>query len=281
VISRDQLRRFLSDDQIDRRVMARRYIPLWPGVYAVGHTAIGRRGRRMAATLACGESSFISHRTAGSEWRVTDTAGGLIDVTVDRAHKPKLNGIRAHLSALPKDEVGHMGCLPITSLARTVVDLSSTNLTDFGMRVVLAKAEREKLDWRHLKTLVARYPRRHGVPRLRRLMAEDQLIGIPASPLEIRLGDWLIARGLPLPEFNASVLIDGTWVKPDALWRRHRVLAEVQSRQHHDGWLSRLADADRLTAFQAAGWAIQITDRARREGTRLERQLRSLLALPL
>src|SRR5262249_43417059 len=152
------------------------------------------------------------------------------------------------------------------------VDLSSNDLTDFGLRVVLAKAEREKLDWRDLDKLVARYPRRHGVPRLRRIMAEDQLVGIPASPLEIRLGDWLTARGLPLPEFNQDIEIDGAWLKPAALWRKPKVLAEVQSKAHHDGWLSRLADADRLTAFQAAGWqAIQITDRALREGTRLER----------
>src|SRR5690349_17146053 len=117
VISREQLGKFLSGKQIDRRVTARRYIPLWPATYAVGQAQGGPRGRRMPATLACGENSFISHRTAGSEWRVIDNAAGLIDVTVDRRNKPKLKGIRPHLSALPEDEVGHMGCLPITSLA--------------------------------------------------------------------------------------------------------------------------------------------------------------------
>src|SRR5690242_14028407 len=91
VISFAQLRRVgLSREQIKRRVRARRYIPLWPSVYAVGHAKVGRRGRRMAATLACGDTAFVSHRTAGGEWRVIDNAVGLIDVTVDRKNKPEL-----------------------------------------------------------------------------------------------------------------------------------------------------------------------------------------------
>ena len=66
------------------------------------------------------------------------------------------------------------------------------------------------------------------------------------------------------------------------MWRKQRVLAEVQSRQHHDGWLGRVDDAERLTALTAAGWkAIEITARALNEGARLERDLRTLLALPL
>lgn len=279
VISRAQLRRLrLSLDQIDRRVTARRLIPLYRGVYAVGHGVVGTRGRRTAAALACGKSAHISHRAAGHEWSLVDSASDLIDVTLNRRRKPQLEGIRPHLCALPEDEVGHMGCLPITNLARTVIDLASTSLSNFGLRVVLAKAERQKLDWRDLEALVARYPRRHGVPRLRRVIAAEQLVGLPNGPLEMRLAEWLVARDLPLPEFNQWVHVHGIWVRPDAMWRRQQVLAEVQSRQHHDGWLGRVDAAERLTALTAAGWkAVEITARALAEGTRLERDLRALL----
>src|ERR1044072_6179200 len=36
------------------------------GVYAVGHTAISLNGRFMAAVLACGEPSALSHYSAGT-----------------------------------------------------------------------------------------------------------------------------------------------------------------------------------------------------------------------
>ena len=41
---------------------------------------------------------------------------GMVDewtTLLDRTRKPRLVGIRPYLSALPYDEVGHMGCLPI------------------------------------------------------------------------------------------------------------------------------------------------------------------------
>jgi hypothetical protein len=283
VISRKQLEGLgMASTTITRRINAKRLHPLWPGVYAVGHSDVSRAGRRMAAVLVCGKTACLSHRTAGHQWNVRDAPAGKIDVTLAARSKPKHDGIRAHLSRLPEDEIAEVDGIPTTSLARTVVDLSSTDLSDFGMRVVLAKAEREKLDWHELHKLVARYPQRPGVPRLRRVMAEDQLVGLPNGPLEIRLGEWLTARGLPLPEFNQPIQIHGIWVRPDALWRKQKVLAEMQSRRHHDGWLGRLADAERLTALTAAGYqAIQITARALNEGTRLERDLRAVLALPL
>jgi hypothetical protein len=282
VVAHWQLRKIkMSRTMIRDRRLAGRLHPLYRGVYAVGHRDVSRAGRRMAAVLVCGKTACLSFWAAGNALNVANARSGKIDVTLDARSKPKHKGVRPHLSKLPPDEKTEIDGIPTTSLARTIVDLSSTDITDFGLRVVLAKAEREKLDWRDLHKLVARYPRRHGVPRLRRIMQADQLVGLPNGPLEIDLGEWLLARDLPLPEFNQPVQIHGIWVRPDAMWRKQKVLAEMQSRRHHDGWLGRVTDAERLTALTAAGWqAIPITARALNEGDALERDLRSLLSLP-
>jgi hypothetical protein len=51
---------------IGRAVRAGRLVPLFRGVYAVGHTALRREGWCMAALLACGDSAVLSHRSAAS-----------------------------------------------------------------------------------------------------------------------------------------------------------------------------------------------------------------------
>src|SRR5688572_23085613 len=69
VVTRSQLRTLgLSDDAIDRRARAGRLHRLYHGVYAVGHSALTREGRWMAAVLAAGIGAVLSHVTAGGAW---------------------------------------------------------------------------------------------------------------------------------------------------------------------------------------------------------------------
>ena len=50
------------------------------GVYAVGHRALGREGRALAAVMACGEGAVLSHRSAGRWWELIGADGsGLSD----------------------------------------------------------------------------------------------------------------------------------------------------------------------------------------------------------
>jgi hypothetical protein len=275
VVARSQLRRLgLSARAIDRRIAAGRLHPLYRGVYAVGHMSLSIAGRRMAAVLACEPSAFLSHRTAAHEWELIDLPRGPIDVTVARRNKPRLEGIRAHLSALPTDEVGRMDNIPITNLARTVLDLSSVRMSDTRVRVALAKAKCDT----DLRTLIERYPARPGVPRLRKMMSAKPLVGLPASDLEIQFLEWLVARGLPLPELNQSLDLNGTRIYPDCIWRNQRVIAEVDSKKHHDNWAQRTSDMARHTALAALDWrTVYVTAYALGESYALERDLRLAL----
>jgi Transcriptional regulator, AbiEi antitoxin len=277
VISRRQLLMLgLSSSAIGRLVAAGWLHPLYPGVYAVGHANVSITGRRVAATLACGPSAFISHRTAAHEWELIDLPRGPIELTAARSKKPRMRGIRAYVSALPADEVGRMDdVLPITNRPRTVLDLSSTDISDTRLRVVLAKAKCDA----DVRALIARYPTRHGVPRLKKALAAKPLKGLPASDLEIQLLEWLVARGLPLPELNQRLDLNGTTIYPDCMWRAQRVIAEVDSKKHHDNWAQRVTDMARHTALAALDWrTVYVTADALAEGYALERDIRLALS---
>jgi hypothetical protein len=51
---------------VDREVAARRLHVIQRGVYAVGHRALTREGRWMAAVLACGPRAVLSHHSAAA-----------------------------------------------------------------------------------------------------------------------------------------------------------------------------------------------------------------------
>jgi predicted transcriptional regulator of viral defense system len=48
------------------RVASGRLHRIHRGVFAVGHPLLGRRGRLMAAVLACGPGAVLSHRSAAA-----------------------------------------------------------------------------------------------------------------------------------------------------------------------------------------------------------------------
>src|SRR4051812_29613312 len=78
VVARSQLRELgMSDRGVAHRVAAGRLHRIHTGVYAVGHTVLGARGRWMAAVLACGPRAVLSHGSAGAGWaRAPGATGG-------------------------------------------------------------------------------------------------------------------------------------------------------------------------------------------------------------
>src|SRR3954466_3700778 len=86
VVSRRQLRDLgLSDRSITQRVAAGRLQPVHRGVFAVGHTVLVAHGHWIAAVLACGKTTVLSHAAAGALWGLRRSAATIVDVTVPGA----------------------------------------------------------------------------------------------------------------------------------------------------------------------------------------------------
>ena len=77
----------------------------------------------MAAVLACGAGSVLSHRPAGALWQICWERGGC-DVTAP-GHVRSRPGLRVHQAPLPPDELTiHQG-IPVTTVPRTLFDLAA------------------------------------------------------------------------------------------------------------------------------------------------------------
>jgi Transcriptional regulator, AbiEi antitoxin len=174
VVARQQLVTLgLSRSAIDRRIRAGRLHPLHRGVYAVGHRAVVALGRRWAAVLGCGPGAVLSHRHAGAAWALRRSSAVLIDVTVPATGLASRPGIRLHWRpSMPADEVTTLDGLPITTPARTLLDLAAGGLRGRHLEAAVDAAERMRLlDFADLHELLARYPGRPGTPSLKAVLA--------------------------------------------------------------------------------------------------------------
>jgi len=228
VVSWAQLLRLgFSEDAIKVRVAKGRLLRIHRGVYAVGHTNVSLRGRWMAAVLACGASSVLSHRDAATLHGIRPVSSGRIEVSALARHN--LPGIRCHsVRALHPDDVTVVDGIPVTSVSRTLLDLAET-LNRRQLRGVLEQADRErKLDLRLIDAVITRNPGRHGLKPLTAAIGELSGENDPwtQSELERRFLELLRAHGLPSPQVN--VYVGGELV--DCYWPDHNLVVEV------DGW---------------------------------------------
>ena len=110
VVARRQLLELgAQTDAIDFRLRRGRFQPVYRAVYAVGHDALKREGRWLAAVLASGPGAVLSHRPAAALWGIAGLAG--IDVTAPKQRRPAA-GIALHVTLLAPDEITYRDGIP-------------------------------------------------------------------------------------------------------------------------------------------------------------------------
>jgi very-short-patch-repair endonuclease/predicted transcriptional regulator of viral defense system len=241
------------------------------GVYAVGHTVLTREGRWMAAVLAT--DGVASHHMAGAIWELR--ASNVVEVTSAAALRRP--GIRIHRSVLPADEVTVERAIPVTTVARTLVDLAAS-LPPWQLERALNEAENRRLGGPlSVPDLLERYPRRAGVPALRAILKRGA--DISRSELEARFFEFVAERDLPAPQRNGQIQVRGEWLECDCVWRRERVVVELDGRRFHSTALAFERDRTRDRRLSAAGWTvIRITwSQLTAERDALEADLRAVL----
>jgi hypothetical protein len=262
-IARWQLRELgLSSRMIDYRIDRHRLHPEHPGVYAFGHPASTRTARWMAAVLAGGRGAALSHWAAASLWGIVAGGPARIDVTSPHRREDR-TGLRCHLAQLPADELTVRDGIPLTSPGRTLFDIAADLPMARGairpprrFEAALNQTDVLRLwDGPSLPALLERYPGRPGsrVVRLA-LRLSDAGATVTRSEFEDRFVEFIDDVGLPRPEINGPLLLDGEWIEIDALWRIERVALELDSRQFHDTPAAFETDRRRDRRLVAAGW---------------------------
>jgi very-short-patch-repair endonuclease len=216
---------------VHRMVKHGRLHRLHRGVYAVGHNCLTRKGRWMAAVIACGSDAVLSHRHAAALHELRPMPAGPIDVTGPGHSRRKVERVRFHAARrLHQQDVTKVDGIPVTTVARTLLDLAET-IHRQQLRLALEAAERlELFDLGECTATIERNPGRRGTKALTEAL--DDING-PApwtrSELERQFLAFIREHGLPEPQLNV-VVAD---LPVDCYWPEHRLVAELDGYGFH------------------------------------------------
>jgi very-short-patch-repair endonuclease len=237
---------------IARRVAQGRLQRIYKGVFAVGHMQRTREARWIAAVMACGIGAVLSHLDAAALWRIYDGIGARTHVTALR--RRVVSGLWVHRARrLHPDDVTVKDGIPVTTVARTLVDLTDVLSSD---RVLRALREADFLRLLDLDALDAAVQRAHGRKRLkvlRQALAHHRPGQIVRSELEHRFLELVREAGLPHPEANVKVPTRRRTYEIDCLWRDQRVAVELDGRAAHARAMAFEEDRARDSALSANG----------------------------
>jgi very-short-patch-repair endonuclease len=221
----------MSTSAISRARAASRLHRVYRGVYAVGHTALSLPAKWKAATLSCGQSAVLSHRSAAELWRMLEVVVGLIHVAViTPGGRARRDGLQIHrLPSLQSRDITLRHGIPVTTPQRTLLDLRGA-IEPGELRRAIRQAE--ILD----------------LPIDARAIISDRA----TSELELRFLALCRRHRLPPPETN--VLIGG--LRVDFVWREARLVVETDGRKYHRGIVASEDDRARHERLEALGYDV-------------------------
>jgi very-short-patch-repair endonuclease len=259
LVSREQLRGLGLSNEAISKAAARGWLrPVFHGVFAVGHGHLTVYARMLAATMACGSGSVVSHGTAAWLLGLRERRPEAVDVIAPVEAGRKIAGIRRRFVPPPAGrEVWRRHGVPVTSPARTIVDCAGSDPAAVGALVEQAAVE-GLLDVVAIDRVLDG-PRRRGTRKLLRVLAPWRRYkrGIKLrSRMEAKLLPLLTEAALPIPETNVKLRLAGRVCEVDFLWRRQKLVVETDGGRFHDNPAAGARDSSRNHALAAAGYRL-------------------------
>ena len=126
-----------------------------PGVDAVGHAALSREAECLAAVFAAGEGAALDLRAAADLWRIR--RGRPAAITVVAPRRVRIAGVRVHhCKRLDPRDVTVRNGIPVTTVARTIVDLAEIETVERLTNVMYEAAYLGLLDLDEVRACAAR-----------------------------------------------------------------------------------------------------------------------------
>ena len=218
----------------------------------MGHPSIPLEGRFLAAVKACGPTAVLSHHSAAALWGFMVWEERYPEITVLGTAPHAHPGLRIHRTTrLDLDDTTRLQGIPVTSPARTLLDLAAT-LDPKPLRAATRRAQSlHRVNVRQLAETLARHRRRRGAAKLAEIIATG-----PAptkSELEDVVLDLILRGGHVHPDVNVPYYVEGRRTIPDFRWPEQRLVLEADSATWHDNPLAREDDAERQALLEAHG----------------------------
>ncbi len=196
------------------------------GIYRVGHRAPSVEAWYLAAVWACGEGALLCGLAAAYLLGLLPGAAPRAEV-VARGER-RIEGVRVRRSrGLDDCDRFVWRGVPVTSVARTMVDLASVLSLSALARAFHEAGIRYGTTPAQVEAVLRRRRRSPGAANLRAVIHGDEPVLL--SFLERRFRRLLREAGLPLPVTNRPA--GGRRI--DARWPEHRLTVELDSYRFH------------------------------------------------
>jgi hypothetical protein len=182
VVARAELLRAgITPAQIRSRLASGGLLREYEGVYCVGHRAPSVEARYLAAVLACGPGSLLSGSAAAYLWGLLP--GGAPGPEVTARTERRIEGIKARRTRrIGAVEAAEWRGIPVTTVARTLVDLAAVLGEDARARACHEAGVRYGTTPRDVEAILARRPPMRGAGRLRAVLNGE--VRVTLSKLE-------------------------------------------------------------------------------------------------
>ena len=235
----------VTPKQIKARVRKGALIRVHPGVYRVGHRAPSVEATYLAAVLAAGEGAVLCGRAAAHLWGLVRGAAPPPEVMTPKQRR--IEGVRTKRCRHGASEVTLFNAIPITTVARTLVDLAAEFTEDELARACHEAGVKYRTTPAQVAAVLERRPRTAGAGTLRRILEGDARVTL--SALERGFLEMLRREGLPLPLTNRRA---GSH-RVDCRWPDRRLTVELDSYRFHNSRHSWEQDRRREREARARG----------------------------
>jgi very-short-patch-repair endonuclease len=245
----------LQKDAIAHRVKGGWLHLVFHGVYTVGCGELPPLALELAALLACGEKSFVSHRSAAFVWGLIEAAPAQVEVSVVGRGCRSRKGLHVHrIKAIDKPDLCRHEGLWISSPARAVLEAAAGASANEIGDMIDAGLSGRRLTPAGLEAVLKRNRGRRGAARLAAVLGDgaDSGRGITRSRAERAFRKLICDAGLPQPLVNQPL---GRY-KPDFMWREQRLIVEIDSYRFHGGPRGFHNDHEKDLVYRDAGFDV-------------------------
>ncbi len=227
----------LADEGVSRARQSRANAPgylttMYRGVHLYGRTDPTRDERDRAALLAAGPDAVLSHRSAAARWGLRRWRGDVEVIVPTRRRRRR--GLHPRTRLLHPRDITMKDGLPITTLARTLVDLASL-LDEAALDHAVQEADvLGKLRVEAVDAAMARAPGARGLPRLRAALVRRRPVDGPLRDVfERRFHGFLRDRDYPPSRHNVPFdLGRGVWATVDVVFEEAWLAIELDGGSH-------------------------------------------------